>query len=100
MEKLSYATYVKLIKATRKCLKGGIAMSEVIDIGTRVARKVEEGKIALDPAGLIQDLIYSIAIERIAEDREARRIGEEGHLKNLYDSVQETLKTKIHKDPK
>lgn len=94
MEKLSYPTYVKLIKAARKCLKGGIAMSEVIDIGIRVAKRLEEGKIALDPAGVIQDLIYSIAMERIAEDREARRIGEEARLKNLYDSVQETLKMK------
>lgn len=92
MESLDYLTYIRLIKAARSLLKGGDQMSEAIDIAIRTAKRVEEGKCPLDPAGVIQDLLHTAATERYAEDREARRIGEEKMLRDLEKSAELTKK--------
>ncbi len=82
--------YSQLRRTAKKILKGGIKMSEPIEILTDTMKAVKDGKIALDPAETIQDLGYTIASVMNAEDRQARRIGESDKLKNLLKSVERT----------
>lgn len=81
-------TYSRLFRTIRKVLKGGEKMSEMLEILKDTAKEVRSGKCALDPANVIQDLGYTFAAVMNAEDREARRIGEQKMLADLHQSVE------------
>lgn len=72
-------------------LKGGEKMSKAVDMCVETAEKVINGEIPLDPAGTVQDLIHSAAMKEFAEDRTARRIGD-NKVAEEVNRAQEMLK--------
>ncbi len=81
-----------LRRDVQSMMKGGDEMSEIRKSLAELMTKVMEGKIPLDTAEVVHKAAHRHIMDRYADDREARRMGEEKMAERLG-KAQEVIKS-------
>jgi hypothetical protein len=77
-----------LRKDGKSLRRGGEKMSEVFNLAVGLCKGVTEGKVPIDTAKEAHLSLHRAVWDRVQDDKEARRIGEEAHNAKIAKSVE------------
>jgi gas vesicle protein len=88
---MAYTIFAQLRRVAKSMRKGGSAMSEIREKMVTTMEGVLSGATPLDTAEVVQDLGYTAVMDKFADDREAKRVGDK-ELTKQVDEAQKKIK--------